>query len=528
MSSACFKNYYRVKSTSKPTQRQWRELSHADRMIIVHFKDYTQQLVNVMIQDSSIYGQLIPPPAMETKYLEPKKQSKNPYKFKERDLLFSQIHLYVNEPAEDKTFVTINKNNFYKMALYEPNKGASIGSHVLGSALLMLTVSAIALPVLASEPVTLAPAPTDCNCPQVYLENNPGMYTFQAGMYSGAIVKPLERMDILPLQSFTPFADSIRLRILNLPGETQFINQAYLRKLTHAIHTTIATSNENKIFATATPILPASVSAEGKKISPDVLKNEDDFSYAFNLADSNSTHSELVLEFDVPQTSDKALILLKGSNTQWSGLLFTYLKLINGKQYAQWATQKEGGQDSGINQWMAQLGLLMKIEVWNGERWKPSGKVPMLGNTAKRTIAAEVDLKGIKPGKMKVKLISAFHLWELDHVSVSTNYQEIKETELLPLRSATLNVQDTSQSLSKADGHYSIMQNNDELILVFPGESKKQNNMETTYLLYMQGYYHQSPLNNQTIQIAHPLNLARPGSLHQWSMKLYRDLGFYP
>lgn len=523
--TACFKNYYKVRSLNHVTQTQWMDLSRQERIIIIHFNDTVKQLVNTVLQDSTVHGELVDPPFMKTKYLEPKNKNKNPYKFKERELLFAQIHLYINESGRNRASVAINKNNFYKMNLYARNTGASVTSHILGSFLVLLVLTPLVIAAAAPAPEP-TPPPTDCNCPQVYLETKPAQYQFQAGMYSGAIMRSMERMDIYPLTGFTPPGDTVKFKITSMPRETQYINYVGMKTVHHPAGTRVVATAEGDLYSINSPVSPTSAWAGHSPLPFGQLHRKDGNAFAFQVADSGSVASELILNFTVPAQQTSALLVLHGRNTDWSGFMYQYFKSFYGNQYAEWIAAQERTHKAGSGAWLDQQGLTLKVSVWDGTAWVQANRFPMIGNTATRDMAMRVSLPANHQGVIRMKIATAFHFWEIDEAGLSLQYEALTQTETLSLSSALLNSQDSGLAIANPDSHYAVLHPSDEIRVGFRKNIEPKNNSHiTTYILYMKGYYHQQSPISQPIQGQQLLWMNRSGAFHRLSLQTYRDFG---
>src|SRR5678809_1433671 len=132
----------------------------------------------------------------DSRYLHPKSGSNNnTVKKKDKDSTLIQVHLYSNTAlSENDSVFTGSVSSFYRVDVYELNKGATTANHIVS----VVGIIAGALLVAATIGYLI-----ECNCPQVYVENN-GDYNFTSGLYSGAVYSTLERTDYLPLNT-VPF-----------------------------------------------------------------------------------------------------------------------------------------------------------------------------------------------------------------------------------------------------------------------------------------------------------------------------------
>lgn len=147
--SSCFQNYFSVKSRT-----DWDALDSKDKKVYIHFTQQVREMKNAVVTDSTIRGSLQLPENMRSNYLYPKDPNMNKYKFRDRDMLFSQVHIYVKDSTPILGEFVVNKSNFGGMEVYSPNKGASVGSHILGASLIVVTIGVL---VAASAAMTFGP-----------------------------------------------------------------------------------------------------------------------------------------------------------------------------------------------------------------------------------------------------------------------------------------------------------------------------------------------------------------------------------
>lgn len=142
--SSCFKNYFQVQTLPVSTVTS-KALTDSGQTVYIHFKDQVRQLKQFSIVDSQISGKLSVPVKMRKKYMEPTDAKMNKYKIRDRNFLFNQVHVYVKDSIPANVDYTFNTSKVDLIEIYQPNKGASKGSHILGAALILLTIAGIAV-----------------------------------------------------------------------------------------------------------------------------------------------------------------------------------------------------------------------------------------------------------------------------------------------------------------------------------------------------------------------------------------------
>jgi len=142
--TSCFKNFYTVKTNSGYDNLQT-IAQGGDKKIIVHYTDETVAVKSADITNEHITGYIAPYLPARAEYEEPAADKRlHIYKYKHREILFNEVHVYANIPKPINTQLTmIRKEDVVKSNIYKPAKGASIGSHVLGGVIVAATIALI-------------------------------------------------------------------------------------------------------------------------------------------------------------------------------------------------------------------------------------------------------------------------------------------------------------------------------------------------------------------------------------------------
>ena len=143
--TGCFQNFYTVKSNAgfenldTLTQK-------GDKKIVVHYADTIVTLSSPVIDTEKITGKITPYAPARPNYAEPRAGYRlQQYKYKHRNTLFNEVHVYANIPKPGNTeLALIRKDEVVKYNTYKPAKGASTGSHILGGVLLVASIAFLA------------------------------------------------------------------------------------------------------------------------------------------------------------------------------------------------------------------------------------------------------------------------------------------------------------------------------------------------------------------------------------------------
>jgi hypothetical protein len=131
--TSCFKNFYTVKTDRSYTNLET-TLKDRSKRVIVHYTDKNVELKSPTIDVANIQGTINPYTPAKPQYGHPNEKKRlQVYKFKHRNTLFNEVHVYTNilKPTES-SLALIKKDEVVKYNTYKPARGASTGSHVLG------------------------------------------------------------------------------------------------------------------------------------------------------------------------------------------------------------------------------------------------------------------------------------------------------------------------------------------------------------------------------------------------------------
>ncbi|HEX5668390.1 MAG TPA: hypothetical protein VFX73_06265, partial [Chitinophagaceae bacterium] len=195
--SSCFNNYYKVRNNNQWNEDLLQTFQKSEKHIVIHFTNGLKELANPVFNTDQISGELknYQP---TYRYIDPDTSIKENFKYKYRDrkILFSEFHVYVNENFTGQQNFTITEDNFVNSYANIPNKGLSIFSHALGVTIILGVTALLAYAAAAAATVAVVMA---FNCPQAYVETTPGQYQFIGGLFTGAVRQDLQRNDMIPL-----------------------------------------------------------------------------------------------------------------------------------------------------------------------------------------------------------------------------------------------------------------------------------------------------------------------------------------
>jgi hypothetical protein len=502
--SSCFNNYFKVKTDTELKEDQLKQLSASEKKIIVHFRNAMKLLTNPVFGPDQISGGLEAYYAMANRYTNPDTEKSDffNYKRKYRKILFSEIHIYVNEDYSGQNTYLITTQNFVKTNIYSHDKAMTNFSYALGGAIIVGMVALIA---------NIGDMPIGYNCPQTYFETTPGQYKFIGGLFTGAVRQDLQRTDMMSLPNLTS-SDTLRIQIKGMANETQYLDFAEVRQVVHPEGTEVVGNHYGDLFIIRHLKMPNEI-ITGETV--DRSKNllfRDGQSYGFHIADS-SDQSNIRLKFSRKEGDKKAVLVARMKNSAWGGYITNELK----RSYADPLALEAGYTSTAIN-------TSMKISVMTKKGWKAVDHFPPAGNTAIRDLAMEIDLSEVEGKDVIVKMEAPYRFWDLDHVGLSYEIVKPADVSRLCRVSATVDGKNFSGSIDHQDGLYLALESTDQVDLEYIKQPSPVPGTITSYVLVAGGFYHLKPQN--TVMQTNPLRFSEPASLNKYSIARYKELGF--
>jgi hypothetical protein len=274
----------------------------------------------------------------------------------------------------------------------------------------------------------------DTSCPYLYVFDGEN-YIFQGEIYSGAVLRNLERGDHLALPLLKASKGEYRMRIANELKEKQFVNLAEMQAIRHPEGTQALFDINGTPQLIANPQLPTQVtSAMGADVSAlTALKDGQAFLFDEDRAEKNS----LTLQFKNQPGARHPKLVLQASNSFWVDHLFGRYLEKWGNTYPQWVDRQaamsyEERQAQNISQ---DFPLTAFIKGADGQ-WQLAGRFPLAGPMARRDMVLPLDPARLEGEMVEVRLETGYRFWEVDYVAMDFSDNTGMEVVSIPARSA--------------------------------------------------------------------------------------------
>jgi hypothetical protein len=510
--SGCFLHYYSVNTAPRVDDSVLERLQSANKYFILHARNGAYALKNLRVNNDLLQGDLEELPGEHLKYLVPGQGKLHRFPVRDRYIVLYEVHLYTTQAAGDSARISLALKDINRMDVYDLNKAATTTSEVLS--IVGITVAGIALIGGIAFLIT-------CNCPQVYTGDG-NKYEFTGALYSGAIYASLERQDYMPLPHIQPVGNQLLLKINNVQGEEQIINELKLLQVTHDPRDQALVDKYGQVLVFRHPV------------DPDHGQNH----YPFNNRSADQPTSDLTLDFKKPVGAGSGKLILHAKNSAWSGYLFHEFKALFGNYYAKWTAKKDRADPREMIRWQIDQGLPLLVSIKQNGSWKYIDYFATPGNTATREMIMSIDLSGISAeDHVHVRLQTAFMFWELDYAGMDFSEDSAYAATVLPATSLMKMGDDTTralqqcpfqqsqlQQLGEKDSSYTHLTGRDFLQAVFTVDTARTPNRAISWFLQSSGYYHIGNSTEGPPQIGELKAFLENGAFDQFSRRKYQEL----
>jgi len=348
------------------------------------------------------------------------------------------------------------------------------------------TITTLAILAVAAVPLAYLYVYLVCGCPHVSTVNSDGSTEFHGSLFPGSIFKSLERKDYLVLDNLQPDDEElIKIKISNDLEEIQFIDQVELLSVKHD-KSKIGLADNKELVAFNYGVSPYGAKSQIGNSVKERIASIDDSMYNFDHPANDKSLNSLELSFLKRDLNDDALLVINAEQTklmeQTAEVFFNQF----GTDFPKWVDQMNHADPSNYKKNAIKQGIALNAYIKIQNKWEYIGSFNNAGTAAKRDLAIPVDLTNTEE-VIKIKLESAYGLWSIDHVTLTTDFRKGLVTNKLEILTATnqddvdvrkqlVGVDEINVQQSK-EGTYTMLE--------FKAESDKQ----VTYILSGTGYY---------------------------------------
>jgi hypothetical protein len=262
------------------------------------------------------------------------------------------------------------------------------------------------------------------SCPTFYSDGDDG-WTLESEGFSYSIAPLFESRDVDRLSVLPDAAGRLELEVRNEALETHYINHLELLEVRHAADETVMPDSRNAPLALR-GVVPASraVDRAGRDVlarlaaADGVAFETDPAHLASAREDDMQDHIDLV--FPAQPGADSAAVVLRLRNSLLTTVLLYDVMLADaGARSLDWLGRdmEQVGSVLEMAQWYNRhMGL--RVEVWDGERFRQVARIADTGPIAWKDIAAVVPV--LTEDSLRVRLSFVTDGWRIDRVALAT------------------------------------------------------------------------------------------------------------
>lgn len=475
-------NYFKVNSSPQPSAETITQLNNAQKTIIVHFNEEKWVLVDALIKNDTVKGQLLDyqmPPLVKPVNPDRPNRYRISRSINQRYLL-NEVHLYLDEYTDLlNNQVSIPVSSIRKVEIYDKDTATTVGSYFIG------TLGATAAAFIV---VGVIVALTKESCPFIYTWDGEN-YHFAGEIYSGSIHQPLERTDYLKLPTY-PFQKEYKLKITNEVREIQHTNLLELLVIDHPQNVDILVDKYGKIATLGNPAEPTSATNLAGDNIIDMVSSTDSLLYQ-----SQSTQSDLplkdgvIMQFPSQGNAKTAKLAIHAKNSIILDYMLGEFHDMFGSAYKGYMKKQKNAPVDQMRQWSLDQGIPLSLYVERNNAWEFVDYYNIAGPMKLKEDVMEVPLNGNETDPLRIKLEFGNFLWEIDGASVDYSPGITVKTHTISVSSAITEDQKEVAGLLQNDDqkYYTQPTMDNQAVVTF--NLPDLTDQSRTVILHSKGWY---------------------------------------
>lgn len=368
-------------------------------------------------------------------------------------------------------------------------KGLAIAAVTLGS---MATLAAAFWLVVT---MTLASSSRRSSCPHLYTHNGDG-YVLDADPLSGSLFRGAERTDFDRLEELAAVDGEYRLKLINERDERDFVDALALLWVDHPKGTEVLPTGSGKLLQLAQAAAPLRAKdGRGRDIRAQLLL-ADDTRFSSRLGDftvaETKPREEITLTFARPQLAagESTSLILRARNTEFGAEAFArYLAQMGPglSKLLQWAQDSDDyPYKTRLADEMKRLGLLLEVEVWDGQSWQLVFEQEPIGPAVLRSVAIPLPPFTSASDSLRIRIRHAPLLWTVDRAAVARSTAVVAQE--LRAKSSAVSAAEIGR-LASVDQERLRLLRGESLELRFAVPPAAAEALRRTVVLKIRGYY---------------------------------------
>lgn len=429
-----------------------------------------------------------------------------------------------NPPAPTRTEMSVDTRRVRDVHVHS---ATTAGWRTAGIAAAVAAGADVGVATAVGVVMLITALATKTSCPFVYVDTPEGT-RFVGEAYSGSVVRPLQRDDLLLLPTMRP--GTARVTLSNHAHETQHTDRVELWLVEHPASARAVAGFDGRPIVVGEARPPAAVrSLTGAPLTPpssDTGRWWESDMEALAATRNPPLRDGIEVTFAAPADRATPVLELDASNTHW-------LDLVLGRMFASFgdglgehlARADSQRSDAAQRAWRDREAIDLSVETILDGRWQRVAVVPTPGPAALRSLAVPLP-RSASNAPLRVRLSAGTGFWRIGSLALS----ELRDasptvTRLAPSRAEQPDGSDARALVASTDGVYQHLPRRGERLLLEFEPPPAREGLSRSAFLSANGYYtvHAQP---QAQRSAGTLLRLRDeaGSMARFSFDLYREL----
>lgn len=325
---------------------------------------------------------------------------------KDEKPILHEVNIFTDGPELVAGPVKIPLENIHEVRIIEKESGKTAAFYVLVVVGVIVVIFALLLIIAAA---------TKSSCPYIYTYDGEG-FIFQGEIYSGAILRNLERHDFMPLPLLQPVDGEYRLRLSNELKERQYTNLAELVVANHPVDSKVLLDSRGQPHLISNPILPKQALSDGGIDLSPILEATDHAAFLFNELEAEE--HDVYLSFSKPENARTARLLVNAKNTLWLEYIFGEYAQKFGAFYEGWMEKQSHLPADQLQQQVIDQEFPLSTYLNTKNGWELVEHLPTVGPLAARDFVIPINLNKVNGEQVELRLKTGFFFWEIDYAAM--------------------------------------------------------------------------------------------------------------
>jgi hypothetical protein len=505
-------NYYKLTTANIAVSTSAEVITkNQSNYIIVHLGDNIWQLDGAIITTETVTGYLSKMTPKAAEYYRKAVEDNNYRVEKDNTDFISQLHLHVEQFKKSDNTVTFKTSDITKIDVMKMD-GA------------LTTLSKVATPLLIIAGAVGAFAiflAVVCGCPHAYTFDGTS-YHYNNTLFTGATSENMERDDYKGMPDYNPESEDYSMIIKNEENEIQYTNLLELIVVNHNSDVDVVTDQNGTIYALKNQIQPTTILDDNGADLANILAYNDDLGHSFDNS-GESDYKNVYATFNKPEDASNAKLVLKATNTRWSGFVHKEFSKLFGKYYDNWVKKNHKKSKDEVMASLKKTGIPMVVSVKKGNQWIDIETIDLIGEVNYNSLVVPIDASLLEGEQIEVRIRSGFMFWDLDYVNIDFTPTTELDVQHLSPTSVTGTNSNHQAALSNDDDLYmEHLRTGDSANILFTGLKPAAANR--TIFLHSKGYYIFQEVYEGKLQTNELAKINKDAGMSAYSERLFNKV----